>query len=72
MVVIFKDCGCRERGAALIPLGVNFDELLNSSELQYSLLSHGNNNTHLVTSPWRERSPSSLNHTEVTFIRALI
>lgn len=72
MVVIFKNSGCRELGVALIPLGVNFDELLNSSGLPYSHLSRGNNNTHLVTSPWRERSPSSLIHTEVTFIRALI
>lgn len=44
-----------ELGIDLTLLTVNFDELLNSSELQFSHLSNGNNNTHPMTSLHDER-----------------
>lgn len=60
----------KELGTDVIPQFVNFDELLDSSEPQYSHLSHGNNNTHLVISPHREGSPPSLllNHIKVMIL----
>lgn len=57
-------------GIDLSPLTVNFDKLLDSSELQFSHLSSGNDNTCSITSPHIIGLPSPLllNHAKLMLL----
>ena len=69
VVIMFRDPGYRQNWYRSRST-VNFDKLLDSSELQFSHLSSGNDNAYSITSPHMTGLPSTLllNHAKLMLL----